>query len=107
MMPGPFSPRELLQMSSAAAIGWSPFLSPTTSWAYLASQALNTGVPLESLTRQLEQALPELMRREDVPGLSIALIRDGGLVWSQGFGVKSRATREPVSAGTIFEAASL
>ena len=47
------------------------------------------------------------MSKASVPGLSIALIRDSNVVWSQGFGVKSTVTREPVTGDTIFEAASL
>lgn len=47
------------------------------------------------------------MREGDVPGLSLALIRDGRVVWHRGFGVKNAATKEPVGDGTVFEAASL
>jgi CubicO group peptidase (beta-lactamase class C family) len=47
------------------------------------------------------------MKDGDVPGLSIALLRDGELVWHRGFGVKNTKTNEPVSDSTVFEAASL
>lgn len=55
----------------------------------------------------LEKDIPNLMRLADVPGLSAALIRNGKLVWSKGFGVKNAETREPVTTETVFEAASL
>ena len=47
------------------------------------------------------------MSQKGVPGLSVALIKNARVAWSQGFGVKSAATRDPVTAETIFEAASL
>ena len=52
-------------------------------------------------------ALPELMKRGDVPGLSIAIIRDAKLAWNRGFGVKNSSTKEVVTEETVFEAASL
>jgi CubicO group peptidase (beta-lactamase class C family) len=55
----------------------------------------------------LEKNFPELMKKADVPGASIALIRDGKPVWTRGFGVKNSETREPVTDETVFEAASL
>jgi CubicO group peptidase (beta-lactamase class C family) len=47
------------------------------------------------------------MREGDVPGLSVALIRDARVVWHRGFGVSNADTKEPVGDGTVFEAASL
>jgi len=47
------------------------------------------------------------MKDGDVPGLSIALVRGGALVWHRGFGVKNAKTLEPVTEETVFEAASL
>jgi CubicO group peptidase (beta-lactamase class C family) len=61
----------------------------------------------KSLVADLSKTIPVWMNKASVPGLSIALIKEGDLVWSQGFGVKSTVTKEPVTAETIFEAASL
>lgn len=47
------------------------------------------------------------MAQADIPGLSIALIRDAEVIWSHGFGVKNSETREAVDDNTVFEAASL
>lgn len=55
----------------------------------------------------LEQRIPQLMQDGDVPGLSIALIRDAKLAWHHGFGVKNAETKAPVTDSTVFEAASL
>ncbi len=58
------------------------------------------------LVGRLKVRIPELIAQAHIPGMSIALIRDGKVVWSQGFGVASAATRPAVTAETIFEAAS-
>lgn len=55
----------------------------------------------------LAEEMPRLLEQGNVPGLSIAVIRDGTLFWSGAFGVKSLETNEPVDTQTIFEAASL
>lgn len=61
----------------------------------------------EQVIARLEQIIPQLMKDGDVPGLSVALVRNGELVWQRGFGVKNAQTKEPVTDSTIFEAASL
>lgn len=61
----------------------------------------------EGLIRSLEAVIPKLMEEAVVPGLSIALVREGKLWWSRGFGVKESGTKESVDDGTVFEAASV
>lgn len=61
----------------------------------------------KELIAQLEQSIPVLMKEGEVPGLSIAIIRDGKVVWQQNFGVANSATKQIVTDNTIFEAASL
>jgi CubicO group peptidase (beta-lactamase class C family) len=56
---------------------------------------------------RLQRDIPQLMKDGDVPGLAIALVRNGELAWSHGFGVMNAQTKEPVTDGTVFEAASL
>jgi CubicO group peptidase (beta-lactamase class C family) len=55
----------------------------------------------------LENQIPELLKESAVPGLSLALIRDGKTYWVHAFGVKDANTGAAVSQATIFEAASL
>ena len=61
----------------------------------------------KSAIEQLEKNLPALMKEADIPGVSIALVRNGKPVWTRGFGVKNSATKEAVTNETVFEAASL
>lgn len=71
---------------SAPAGGAAPL---TTDWA-----------PLEALVR-------DLMSKGGVPGVGMAIVRDGSIVWNRGFGVASVETGRPVTVDTVFEAASL
>ena len=67
----------------------------------------NKGAKLDAPSESLVVALSELMKKGDVPGMSIAVIRDGKLAWNRGFGVKNSSTKEAVTEETVFEAASL
>lgn len=60
----------------------------------------------EIITR-LERDIPQLLEKADVPGMSIALIQNGELVWAGAFGVSNAETKKPVTNNTVFEAASL
>jgi len=59
------------------------------------------------VTAELEELIPRLMERESVPGLSIALVAGGRVVWAEGFGVKDVRTGEPVTTVSVFRGASL
>jgi CubicO group peptidase (beta-lactamase class C family) len=71
------------------------------------AHALKTEVPKEALIAELEQQIPRLMEKAMIPGLSIAVIREGEILWAKGFGVKNVETKEPVDESTVFQAASL
>jgi len=61
----------------------------------------------EALQASLDALLPTLMQEHQVPGVSIALIRDRKVVWTQAYGVLNVQTREPLRPDTVFEAASM
>jgi CubicO group peptidase (beta-lactamase class C family) len=61
----------------------------------------------KALIAELEVAVPQLMEKANIPGLSVAVIRDGEIIWNEGFGAKNAKTGEPANEETIFEAASL
>lgn len=71
-------------------------------------QAQVSSVPsTRDVISRLENEVPGLMKQRGVPGMSIALIRNGKTVWLHGFGVKDKKTQAPVQTDTVFEAASL
>ena len=47
------------------------------------------------------------MATSTAPGLAVALVHHGKAAWAAGYGVADRATREPVTAATRFQAASV
>ena len=71
------------------------------------SLELKGDAPSAALIAELEKQIPKLMEEIKVPGLSIAIIKDGKLFWRGAFGVKDSASREPVDNDTLFEAASV
>ncbi len=64
-------------------------------------------LPAKAAIAKLQTDIPHLLQQADVPGLSIALIRNGNLVWTGAFGVSNADTKKPVDVHTVFEAASL
>lgn len=56
---------------------------------------------------ELVHYLSSQMDSLKIPGLSIAIINNGSIVYSKNLGVKNVISKEPVSANTIFEACSL
>jgi CubicO group peptidase (beta-lactamase class C family) len=71
------------------------------------SAASKPDAATQRLIARLETRIPELLNQGDVPGLSVALIKDSRTVWSRGFGFKNAQTKEPVDDLTMFEAGSL
>ena len=63
--------------------------------------------PLDTIITDLEIFIPNYMKNENIPGVQIALIQDGIIAWTEGFGVKNIITRKPVTSNTLFEVASL
>jgi CubicO group peptidase (beta-lactamase class C family) len=100
-------------LSRAAATSLSAFSLP------LAARAQKTGQPNAKTgggaaaaaqgasVEELQKIIPDLMKQLRVPGVSVALVRGGKLAWAQGFGVRSVLGKEPVTADTPFESASL
>jgi CubicO group peptidase (beta-lactamase class C family) len=67
---------------------------------------LRVAESVSDVVADLEGYVGDRMRRDDVPGLAVALVRDGRMVWSRGFGVANVWTREPVTPDSVFEIAS-
>jgi CubicO group peptidase (beta-lactamase class C family) len=57
--------------------------------------------------KELLEDLPRLMSVTLLPGISMAVVENGKVVWSHAVGVANTETREPVREDSIFEAASM
>ncbi|HAA18440.1 MAG TPA: hypothetical protein DCP28_06610, partial [Cytophagales bacterium] len=53
-----------------------------------------------------ESVILAYMKTHNIPGLSVAIAINGEITYAEGFGVKNTA-QEPVTQGTIFQAASI
>jgi len=60
----------------------------------------------DAAVANIQTLIPSLIKEARIPGLQIALIRDGKVAWHENFGLKNATTGEPVTDETIFEAAS-
>ena len=60
-----------------------------------------------SLAAALDPLVPRLLDSGDVPGLAIAVVGDGSLLWKKAYGVADAASRAPLRDDALFEAASL
>jgi CubicO group peptidase (beta-lactamase class C family) len=60
----------------------------------------------ERVIAELDLSVPDLMKRHNIPGVSIALIRTARIAWVKGFGVRVSGMPARVDADTVFEAAS-
>ena len=85
------------------AYGQTVTLAATPSWQ---ERPLRLSEPIETVVADLKSYIPEYMREEDIPGVAIALIREGKVVWTEGFGVVNTITTKPVTSETLFEVAS-
>ena len=56
---------------------------------------------------KLEKQIPDLMTELQIPGVSIAIVRDARIMWSRGFGVGDRSTGVRVDDDTVFSAQSM
>ena len=102
------SRRRFIIQASAAALGITGTPLPSSSGQSPSnSSSLKTDVPIEQIAETLAATIPALMTENNVPGLGVALIREGAVAWTGSFGVKSVTTGEPVDQETIFDSASL
>ena len=69
--------------------------------------SLRFSEPVDTIISDLKIFIPNYMNNENIPGVQIAFIHEGKIVWSEGFGVTNTITRELVTSNTLFEVASL
>lgn len=78
------------------------------------SRALKEPIPAskaigieDERTERIGRVIRETMRIERIPGLSIAVVERGRVVWAQGFGWRDVKRRLPVDVDTQFQAGSI
>lgn len=68
------------------------------------AQAPTPPAPLD--VAALDATVARTLKAFDVPGIAVAVVKDGQVVLAKGYGVRSLATKEPVDANTLFGIAS-
>ncbi|APW99609.1 serine hydrolase [Halobiforma lacisalsi AJ5] len=61
----------------------------------------------ESLPAHLEERIPTLLERYDVPGTSVALVEDGAVTWTGAYGEADPAAGRPTTEDTPFRVQSI
>jgi len=56
---------------------------------------------------QFEKFIEEVMEKEQIPGVAVALSKNGQPIYERGFGTRNFETNEPVTPETIFGIASI
>lgn len=67
--------------------------------------ALNAAGRLE--VKKLDRFITEAMKITDQPGLAVAVVKDGKVVFMKGYGERNLADHQPVTPQTLFNIASL
>jgi CubicO group peptidase (beta-lactamase class C family) len=62
---------------------------------------------IDAAIGKLDDLVDELMKRSGIPGMSVAVVRDGKIAYAKGFGVKDVRSGAKVDADTVFQIASL
>jgi len=63
--------------------------------------------PTATLVARLDERLPGLMERYEVPGVAIALIQDGEVTWTQAYGLADASSGRALGPDSVFRAESL
>jgi CubicO group peptidase (beta-lactamase class C family) len=93
---GPFVLIALLGALAAPALAVRPPASPLAGHPRVAEAV-----------RLLEAWMDGQRAYEQVPGISAAVVHDGGLVWSRGFGVADREDGTPATPDTVYSICSI
>ena len=78
------------------------FVALILSSGFLLSQDIKTDYNLDKLDAYFEKSMQDWK----IPGMAIAIVKDGKVIHSKGYGIKDIRTNEPVDENTIFGIAS-
>jgi CubicO group peptidase (beta-lactamase class C family) len=105
------------QLFVALSLAGSAFTSLQAATAVKSDSS--TGLQVQRALRELRpsvqvqgrtykpESIAELMRRHQVPAVSIAVLRGNRIAWSGAFGVADSVTRRAATTDTLFQAASI
>ena len=113
-MRSPFVLRTTLLPALLFAFLWSPGIG---LFAPVSAQDTDPRISAveEGITRSIQVqgrepqrfTIWERMDAYNVPGISVALLHEGRIIWAKGYGVTEADSGEAVTAETLFQAASI
>ncbi len=56
--------------------------------------------------KQVDELVENTIKTFDVPGIAVAIVKDGKVILAKGYGIKSIGTKDKVDANTLFGIAS-
>ena len=87
------------------------FLAALFSFVFFVSscsqQSNSNQDSLAAFTAYLDQRVPRLMSRYDIPGVSMALVQDGELIWSNAYGYADLENGRKMTVDVICRAESM
>ena len=93
-------------MKKTTLILWAfcSFLTPSVMQGLMAQNALIFGQIITS--SQIDSLVEKVLITFDVPGISVAVVKDDKVIHSKGYGVRSLDTKQKVDENTLFGIAS-
>ena len=86
--------------------------APSAESAAPMNPAAAPGVPandvwIGSAIRKIDGLAASMQEQTNIPGMAVAVVHDGQIVFAKGYGVREVGQPEPVDANTVFQLASL
>jgi CubicO group peptidase (beta-lactamase class C family) len=87
--------------------GGSGVIPPTTPTPAPFNTAPVASAQIDAAVAKLDGVADEVMRRTKMPGMAVAVVKDGKVVYAKGFGVRRVGSPEGVDPDTVFQLASV
>jgi CubicO group peptidase (beta-lactamase class C family) len=82
------------------------FASQNSSRSQPPAPAAQSMLPMPLTSAAIDSLVGRTLKAFEVPGIAVAIIKDGKVIHSKGYGVRSMATGQPVDENTLFGIAS-
>ncbi|MCB0112097.1 MAG: beta-lactamase family protein, partial [Caldilineaceae bacterium] len=83
-----------------------PIMTPESMEIGMAGSTELDAALADETVAAIRQIVEERMAQVQAPGFAVAVVRDGTMVYAEGFGVAELGTARPVTPQTVFQLAS-
>lgn len=104
-----FRPRAILARLVVSSLLWACATIPGFAET---SPPQTSGVPIaegqiDEAVASLDAIAADVMKKTGIPGMAVAVVRDGKIAYAKGFGIRKVGENQPIDANTVFQIASL